>query len=144
MHRQILGYALLLAGLTWLLKWLEYRYWVRDFSMEAYVGAVALLCAGLGLWAGWQLTRRPDRPSTAAPPSSNGANPMAAAPPIDLTEREYDILRLMAAGHSNQEIADRLFISTNTVKTHASNLFAKLDVKRRTQAVRRAQEMRLL
>jgi ATP/maltotriose-dependent transcriptional regulator MalT len=61
-----------------------------------------------------------------------------------LSERELEVLALIAAGESNREIAGRLFVSTSTVKTHVNNLFRKLSARNRTQAVARAREMNLL
>jgi ATP/maltotriose-dependent transcriptional regulator MalT len=61
-----------------------------------------------------------------------------------ISKREYEVLELMAQGLSNQEIAEKLFVSLNTVKTHTSNLFVKLDAKRRTQAIQKAKELGLI
>lgn len=139
MRKTIILYGITLAALTALLKLIEYRYWFSDFSMELSFGVVALLFTGLGVWAGLRLTRRkvvlinPDFQLDETELERRG-----------ISKREYEVLELMAQGFSNQEIADKLFVSLNTVKTHSSNLFAKLGVKRRTEAVRRAKELRLL
>ena len=63
---------------------------------------------------------------------------------LGLSQRELEVLELIAKGHSNQEIADALFISHNTVKTHSSSVFSKLVVNRRTQAVKKAKENRII
>ncbi len=63
---------------------------------------------------------------------------------LGLTEREREVLQLISEGFSNVEIGEKLFVSESTVKTHVSNLFVKLDVKRRTQAVTRAKELRVI
>jgi len=139
MRKTIILYGTTLAALTALLKLIEYRYWFSDFSMEVSFGVVALLFTGLGVWAGLRLTRRkvvlinPDFQLDETELERRG-----------ISKREYEVLELMAQGFSNQEIADKLFVSLNTVKTHSSNLFAKLGVKRRTEAIRRAKELRLL
>jgi two-component system, NarL family, response regulator LiaR len=139
MRRTILIYGLALAALTGILKFIEYRYLVRDLSLELYLGAVAILCAGLGVWAGLRLTRRK---VVIANPDFKLNEPELQR--LGISKREYEVLELMAQGLSNQEIADKLFVSLNTVKTHSSNLFMKLDARRRTQAVRRAKEFGLL
>jgi DNA-binding CsgD family transcriptional regulator len=139
MRKTILIYAIALAALTGILKFFEYRYFVRDLSLEFYLGVVAILFAGLGVWAGLRLTRRK---VVIANPDFKLNEPELQR--LAISKREYEVLELMAQGLSNQEIADKLFVSLNTVKTHSSNLFMKLDARRRTQAVRRAKEFGLL
>ena len=139
MRRTILIYGVALAALTGILKFIEYRYFVRDLSLEFYLGVVAILFAGLGVWAGLRLTRRK---VVIANPDFKLNEPELQR--LGISKREYEVLELMAQGLSNQEIADKLFVSLNTVKTHSSNLFMKLDARRRTQAVRRAKEFGLL
>lgn len=132
-------YAAVLAGLILLLRAIEYKYLIRDLSVEIYVGTIALLFTVLGLWAGWKLTKGPtSKPSL--------AGPQTPIEPADtkLSPREIEVLRLIAAGHSNQEIADTLFLSLNTIKKHNSTLFAKLGVIRRTQAIEKAKHLGLL
>ena len=139
MRKTILIYGVALAALTGILKFIEYRFFVRDLSLEFYLGAVAFLFAGLGVWAGLRLTRRK---VVIANPDFKLNEPELQR--LGISKREYEVLELMAQGLSNQEIADKLFVSLNTVKTHSSNLFMKLDARRRTQAVRRAKEFGLL
>jgi DNA-binding CsgD family transcriptional regulator len=139
MRKTILIYGVALAALTGILKFIEYRYFVRDLSLEFYLGVVAILFAGLGVWAGLRLTRRK---VVIANPDFKLNEPELQR--LGISKREYEVLELMAQGLSNQEIADKLFVSLNTVKTHSSNLFMKLDARRRTQAVRRAKEFGLL
>jgi two-component system, NarL family, response regulator LiaR len=139
MRKTILIYGVALAALTGVLKFIEYRFFVRDLSLEFYLGLVAILFAGLGVWAGLRLTRRK---VVVANPDFKLNEPELQR--LGISKREYEVLELMAQGLSNQEIADKLFVSLNTVKTHSSNLFMKLDVRRRTQAVRRAKEFGLL
>jgi two-component system, NarL family, response regulator LiaR len=139
MRKTILIYGVAMAALTGILKFIEYRYFVRDLSLEFYLGAVAMLCAGLGVWAGMRLTRR--KVVIATPDFKLNEGELQR---LGVSRREYEVLELMAQGLSNQEIADKLFVSLNTVKTHSSNLFMKLDARRRTQAVRRAKELGLL
>jgi two-component system, NarL family, response regulator LiaR len=139
MRKTIILYGVALAALTGILKFIEYRYLVRDFSLEFYLGAVAVLFTGLGVWAGRRITRR--KVVIATPDFKRNDGELQR---LGISKREYEVLELMAQGLSNQEIADKLFVSLNTIKTHSSNLFMKLDARRRTQAVRRAKELGLL
>lgn len=133
-----------MAALLVLLKVFEYHYFARHLRLEIYLGAVALLFGTLGAWLARHFLA--GKSPAAALPFNPGAGKDRSEQlkNTGLSERELEILELMARGHTNQQIADALFISLNTVKTHASNLFAKLDVRRRTQAVRRARELQLL
>ncbi len=139
MRKTILLYGLALAVLTGLLKFIEYRFFVYDLSLEIYLGLVALLFTVLGVWAGLRLTRK--KIIVATPQFERNE---AELQRLGISKREYEVLELIAQGLSNQEIAERLFVSLSTVKTHSSNLFMKLDARRRTEAIRRAQELRLL
>lgn len=143
----ILGLAVAIAVLAFGLQALNHHYMVRDIGMELYSGAVAALFLVFGLWIGnkvlnkKEVERQPEK--TAAEPTLISTNPQTAFQ-NGLTARELEVLQLIAQGHSNQEIADKLFVSLNTVKTHSSNLFIKLDVKRRTQAVQKAKQLNLI
>ena len=140
MKRTIILYGLAMAVLIFLLKLLEYRLFVRDMSMEFYVGIVAVMFTALGIWAGLKLTRR----KTIIITSQSFQFDETRLEKLDISKREYEVLELMAKGLSNQEIADKLFVSVNTIKTHSSNLFLKLEVKRRTQAIQKAKELMLI
>lgn len=149
--KTILLYGAALAVLTLGLKFLEYRFWVRDLSVEVYIGIIAMLFTALGIWVGWQLLnmRRTAAPQPMTSPMAVNSTDIfipntKALQNTQLSIREREVLELMAAGHSNQEIADKLFVSLSTVKTHTTNLYTKLDVKRRTQAVQRAKDLQLI
>jgi ATP/maltotriose-dependent transcriptional regulator MalT len=147
MKRTIWLYGLALAVLTAILKGMEYRYHLRDLRVEFYIGLVALLFTALGVWVGLQLTRKKREVHHQAGHSSASAVFAVNEEQLNdlnISKREYEVLTLMAAGYSNQEIADQLYISLNTVKSHSSNLFAKLEVRRRTQAVQRAKALGLI
>ncbi|HKQ77187.1 MAG TPA: response regulator transcription factor [Blastocatellia bacterium] len=128
-----------MAALTGVLKFIEYRFLVRDLSLEFYLGVVAVLFTGLGIWVGLRLTRKK---VVIASPEFKLNEPELQR--LGISKREYEVLELIAQGLSNQEIAERLFVSLNTVKSHSSNLFMKLDARRRTQAIHRAKELGLL
>ena len=144
MRKTILLYGAAMAGLTGILKFIEYRYLVRDLSLEFYLGAVAVLFTGLGVWAGLRLTRRKVIIATPDFKLPDFKLNDAELQRLGISKREYEVLELIALGLSNQEIADKLFVSLNTIKTHSSNLFMKLDARRRTQAIHRAKELGLL
>lgn len=139
MKRTIILYGLSLAVVVFLLKYLEYKLIVRDLSLEFYVGIVAMFFTAFGVWAGRKLT---------------GKKIVRVGPEfllndvelqrLGISKREHEVLELMAKGLSNQEIADKLFVSLNTIKTHSSNLFLKLEVSRRTQAIQKGKELGLI
>ena len=141
MKKTIFLYAIALALLVALLKFLEYRYIVRDLSLEFYVGVLAVFFTGLGIWAGLKLTSRKPIVITSLGEFERDENALQR---LGVSKRELEVLELMAQGLSNQEIAERLFVSLNTVKTHSSNLFIKLDVKRRTQAIQKGKDLKLI
>jgi two-component system, NarL family, response regulator LiaR len=144
LRTSIFLYGLAMAALIGLLKFVEYRFFVRDLSLELYIGVVAVLFIGLGIWVGRRLTARPTEPEHLPPPDTPFTLDEASLKKVGVTKREYEVLGLIAEGLSNQEIADRLFVSTSTVKTHTSNLFLKLEASRRTQAIQKAKELGLL
>jgi DNA-binding NarL/FixJ family response regulator len=136
MKRVVILYALALAAGAFLLQWLQYNYLVRAFSTEIYIGLIAIAFAGLGVWAGLRLARRPA--------SATFEKNDAAIASLGITLREQEVLGLLAAGKSNKEIAQKLGVSPNTVKTQVASLYQKLEVQRRTQAVQKARELALI
>ena len=147
MKKIVLVYGILGGLLIAVLKMIEYRFLVLEHSLEIYGGIVALIFSGLGIWLGLKLTRTRETVVVLKVP-------VAATGPFEvnetrreqlgITSRELEIMEAMAAGFSNREIAERLFVSENTVKTHAARLFDKLSARRRTQAVQRAKEAGLI
>lgn len=147
-NRLLIIYGTSMALLLLLLKWLEYRLTIVDRSMELYVGTIAIVFMGLGGWLALRLAK-PKTETLVVEKTvyvENPVIPTAAIGNVDheLSPRELEVLQLMAGGLSNQEIADRLFVSLNTVKTHASKIFEKMDVKRRTQAVEKAKRLKII
>jgi DNA-binding CsgD family transcriptional regulator len=148
-RKHVLVYGLLGGVLIALLKVIEYRYLVVEHSIEIYGALVAAVFAALGIWLGIKMTRPRERVvvrevSVPGPPVSTFVRDAARVEALRITPRELEILEHIAAGLSNREIADRLFVSENTVKTHASRVFEKLGASRRTQAVQLAKESRLI
>jgi DNA-binding CsgD family transcriptional regulator len=133
-YRSLVIYGLALALLLFLLKWLEWKFIVLDHALELYSGALALVFTGLGVWLALRLAKPKVKTVVVAPPVVDGT----AAARWGLSTRELEVLQLMGEGLTNQEIATRLFVSLNTIKTHAANIYAKLDVRSRTQAIAKA------
>lgn len=156
MKRQTLVHALI-YGLTGgvlivVLKLIEFRFLVVEHSLEIYGGLIALLFAALGIWLGLKLTRKEEvvllkevvKEVPVPAPTGPFAVNEAQLKHLGITKRELEILELIAQGMSNREIAEKLFVSESTVKTHSSRLFDKLSAKRRTQAVQIAKENGLI
>ena len=155
MKKTILLYGVLAGILITVLKLTEYRFLVIEHSLEIYGGLVAAIFAAVGIWLGLKLTKTKETiivrevpvevpievPVRVAEPFSINDASIAR---LGITPRELEILQAIAAGMSNREIAEKLFVSENTVKTHSSRLFDKLQAKRRTQAVQIAKEAGLV
>ena len=143
----ILIYGLCGGILIVVLRMIEFRFMIVEHSFEIYGGLIAALFAGIGIWLGLKLTKKKEIlivkevPVPATVPFSLNEERLKD---LGITKRELEILKLIAQGMSNREIAEKLFVSENTVKTHSSRLFDKLSAKRRTQAVQIAKEMGLL
>ena len=137
MLKTILIYGALLAVGAFGLQWLQYRYLVHAYPHEAYLGLIALLFLIAGVWIGARVFRRA---SHSAPFEAN----TRVQQTLGISERELQVLRLLADGRSNKEIASSLDVSPNTVKTHVARLFEKLEVRRRTEAILRARELGML
>lgn len=143
MKRTVLIYGLVGAVMIVALNLSEYRFLVVDYSLEIYGLIVAFLFAALGIWLGLKLTRPTERlivREVSVPTSGEFVLNSASVERLGLTPRELEILTLIAEGLSTREIAGRIYVSENTVKTHSANLFSKLNARRRTQAVQIAKE----
>jgi DNA-binding CsgD family transcriptional regulator len=139
MRKHVLVFGVLAGVLIAVLTLIQYRWLVVEHSIEIYGGLVAAVFAGLGIWLGNKHTRR--RVLVPAHPFVRDERKVEA---LGLTPRELEILELIAQGLSNKEIAERVFVSENTVKTHSSHVFDKLGARRRTQAVQLGKELRLI
>lgn len=147
--RHIILYGLILAILVFALKLLQWKFLIVDNSTDIYVGLIAVFFTILGVWVATQLVKpkvltvvvekevyvtRPDEYIINEPELKK----------LNLSNREYEVLQLLAKGYSNAAISENLFLSLSTVKTHVSNLFVKLDVKSRTQAIEKAKRLRII
>ncbi|MGM9477401.1 response regulator transcription factor [Pedobacter sp. GSP4] len=146
-NKSIILYGVFLAALLFLLKWLELRFIIINHAFEIYAGSIAVIFTGLGIWLALKLTKPKtiliEKKVFAEKPESFILNEKALSE-RNISKRELEVLQLLSAGLSNQEIASRLFVSLNTIKTHNARLFEKLDVKRRTQAIETAKRLNLI
>src|SRR4026207_815352 len=147
MRKYVLLYGLRGAVLIAGLRLIEYRWLVVEHSVEIYAGLVAAVFASLGIWLGLKLTKHTEtvvvREVMVEAPV-NFVRDETRLQSRGITPRELEILQLIADGLSNKEIAERVFVSENTVKTHSSRVFDKLGARRRTQAVQLGKELRLI
>lgn len=138
--KHIVLYGAILAVLVFLLKWLQWKFLIVDNAIDVYIGLVALFFTGLGIWVSMMMIKPKvktvivEKEIRVTQPDKFVLN-QEELEHLELNDREYEVLQLLAKGHSNKEIAERLYLSLSTIKTHASNLYFKMDVKSRTQAV---------
>lgn len=137
MLKTVLAYGAALAAGAVALQWIEYQFWARAHAGTMYVALVAAAFLGLGIWIGARLFGSASRQGPFTPNDR-------AQTSLGITERERQVLQLLADGRSNKEIAARLGVSPNTVKTHVARLFEKLQVARRTEAIGLARELGLV
>ena len=153
--KEILIYCISMALLLFLLKWLEAHFIIFNYRLDFFIGAIAILFTVLGIWLALNLlkpkveTRIIEKEVYVEKEiyidnSIQTEIDQQEIAKLGISNRELDVLNLMATGLSNEEIAGKLFISLNTVKTHSSNIFLKLDVKRRTQAVEKAKRLNII
>src|SRR6476620_106166 len=148
-HKATIVYSISLAFLLFLLKWLELRFIIFRHSFEIYIGFIAVIFTALGIWLALKLSKPKIETVVVEKEvyvhrNDNFVLNTSLVSQLELSKPELEILNLLAQGHSNQEIAEKLFVSLSTVKTHNQNLFEKLDVKRRIQAVEKAKRLNLI
>lgn len=140
-------YGFLMAVLVFTLKWLQWKFLIMDNAIDIYVGFIAVFFLLLGVWVAKQLIKPSvetvviEKEVVVAGQSPINENELQK---LNLSTREYEVLQLLAQGYSNAEIAERLFLSLSTIKTHVSNLFVKMDVKSRTQAIEKAKRLNII
>lgn len=147
MRKHVLLYGLLGGLLIAGLKLIEYRWLVVQYSVEIYGALVAAVFASLGIWLGLRVTRHKETVvvrEILVPAPDKFVRDQSKLESLGITPRELEILQLIAEGLSNKEIAERVYVSENTVKTHSSSVFSKLGARRRTQAVQLGKELRLI
>jgi DNA-binding CsgD family transcriptional regulator len=147
--RHIFLYGLILAILIFALKWLQWKFLIVDNSIDIYIGLIAVFFTTLGVWVATQIVKPKiqtvvvEREIIVPQPEKFVLNETELRR-LDLSNREYEVLQLMAKGFSNADIANNLFLSLSTVKTHVSNLYLKMDVKSRTQAIGKAKKLKII
>lgn len=147
--RHIILYGLILAILVFVLKWLQWKFLIVDNAIDIYIGLVAVFFTLLGIWVARQLMKSKvetlivEKEVLVPQPEKFVLNE-AELKKLKLSDREYEILQLLAKGYSNAEIAQRIFLSLSTIKTHISNLYFKMDVKSRTQAITKARLLKII
>lgn len=148
-YKDIIIYGSSLALLLLLLRGLEFRFLVLNHALDLYIGAIALLFTGLGIWLALKLAKPKIKTiilekEVLVKPKAEFTLNEAELEKLAISKRELEVLGLMAKGMSNGEIAEQLFVSLNTVKTHSGKIFEKLEVKRRTQAVEKAKRLSII
>jgi DNA-binding CsgD family transcriptional regulator len=146
-NKQNILYGVSLALLLLLLKWLEWHFVIINNTFEIYAGSIAVIFTGLGIWLAIKLITPKVKTVIIEKQVFSNADFVlneAELNRLRLSTRELEVLQLMANGLSNRQIAERLFVSLNTIKTHTSNLFLKLEVERRTQAIEKAKRLSLI
>lgn len=136
-HVSVLVFGLILGLLTITLQFFEYRYYVGSLNTDIYTAVVATIFTAIGIWLGMSLLKGKKE-------KNSSEIDLSKVKKLKLNEREYEVLQLIAQGLSNQEIADKLFLALPTIKTHTSNLYWKLNVQSRTQAVHKARSLKLI
>ena len=149
-YKSTILYGFVLAFLLLLVKWLEFRFVIVNHSLEIYIAIIALIFTALGIWLSKKLTK----PKTVVIEkeivkeividTTEYIQDKKTIENLNISKRELEVLDLISKGMSNQEIADALFVSIPTIKTHSSKLFEKLEVSRRTQAVEKAKRLRII
>jgi DNA-binding CsgD family transcriptional regulator len=148
-HKEFITYGISMSMVLFLLKFLEAHFIVFNYRLDLFIGAIAIIFTVLGIWLALKLvnpkveTRIIEKEIYINNLSSREIN-QKEIEKLGISKRELDVLNLMATGLSNEEIVEKLFISLNTVKTHSSKIFLKLDVKRRTQAVEKAKRLNII
>ena len=148
-NKETIGFGIALSLLLLLMRYLEFKLLVVSREYEIYIGIIAVLFTAIGIWAAQKITNR--KPETVIVEKNiyidNSAPFIVNQEEIEkrkISKRELEVLELISLGFSNKEIAEKLFVSLNTIKTHSSNLFEKLEVKRRTQAIETAKKLKLI
>jgi NarL family two-component system response regulator LiaR len=153
--KNILLYAAAMAAILLLLQWMQFKLLVIDHATEIYITGIAVIFTFIGIWLAKKLTRPKTEviKETIVVEKEVTIYRQAHEPflpdtkmisRLGISQREMEVLQLIASGATNQEIADQLFVSLNTIKTHTSRLFEKLDVKRRTQAIEKAKRINII
>ena len=147
--KHIIFYGLILAILVFALKWLQWKFLIVDNSIDIYIGLIAVFFTILGVWVATQLVKPKvqkviiEKEVFVPLPDDFTINEVGLKE-LNLSNREYEVLQLISKGYSNADISKSLFLSVSTVKTHVSNLFKKMDVQSRTQAIEKSKRLKII
>ena len=141
MRNIILKFGTLAVATAILLQLSKYSIFTKGWHEELIIGTMAIFFIALGLWINHHLSARKNTHEEQSTNSNIDSSKVAS---LGISSREMDVLKEIAMGKSNQEIADSLYISESTVKTHVSSLLLKLDAKRRTEAIIKARAYKLI
>jgi DNA-binding CsgD family transcriptional regulator len=147
--KHIILYGLSLAVLVFVLKWLQWKFLIVDNAIDIYIGLIAVFFTILGIWISTHIAKPKiqtvvvEKEIVVKEPKAFVLN-QTALEKLDLSNREFEVLEFMSQGYSNAEIAEKLFLSVSTIKTHISNLYDKMDVKSRTQAINKAKRWQII
>ena len=146
MKNTLIIYGLFLGVLAFILKATEYWFWVKLNAFDVYAVLLAVIFLSAGVWLGRNGVVKNKEKTMLKPLDTEGVLPIDenALEKLGISKREHEVLTLLGRGMSNQEIADTLFVSQNTIKTHTSRLFEKLDVRNRTHAIIKAKALRII
>jgi|SRR5690606_3338991 NarL family two-component system response regulator LiaR len=148
-YKHIILYGFILAFFVFVLKWLQWKFLIVDNAIDIYVGLIAVFFTFLGIWVANQISR-PKIKTVVVEKEIKVPEPNSYIPnecelkKLNLSAREYEVLQLLAKGKSNAEIGEELYLSIHTIKTHVSNLYLKMDVKSRTQAMDKAKRLKII
>ena len=148
-NKDAIGFGITLSLLLILMRFLEFRLLIASHQYEIYIGVIAVVFTLLGIWVAQKIMTPKTKTviiekEVFISDTANFTRNEIELSKRKISKRELEVLELMSLGFSNQEIAEKLFVSLNTIKTHASNLFEKLDAKRRTQAIETAKKLQLI
>jgi len=148
-YKHIILYGFILAFFVFVLKWLQWKFLIVNNAIDIYVGLIAVFFTFLGIWVANQISR-PKIKTVVVEKEIKVPEPNSYIPnecelkKLHLSAREYEVLQLLAKGKSNAEIGEELYLSIHTIKTHVSNLYLKMDVKSRTQAMDKAKRLKII
>lgn len=148
-YKHIILYGFILAFFVFVLKWLQWKFLIVNNAIDIYVGLIAVFFTFLGIWVANQISR-PKIKTVVVEKEIKVPEPNSYIPnecelkKLNLSAREYEVLQLLAKGKSNAEIGEELYLSIHTIKTHVSNLYLKMDVKSRTQAMDKAKRLKII
>ena len=147
MKQVVLGFGILIFALLMLFQLARIQSFKSGFKIEIWIAIFSILFFIIGIFISRKLFK-PKPKLIEKEIYLNTDQPFevdaSQISKLGISKREYEILQLIDEGLSNQQIAEKLFVSENTIKKHISNLFFKMDVERRTEAIKKAKGLKIL